>query len=164
MRFKKFVFPVLLLISLFFFAGSSKAVPAAQINKLLTRDTIPLVDTADGNPFEKVEIEAKFPGGDAVWRKFLENNLNPEVTIKHKAPAGIYTVIVQFVVDKEGRVSDIKALTNHGYGMEEEVIRLLKKAPRWEPAIQDGRQVKAYRKQPVTFQVIDDRKKKKNKD
>jgi protein TonB len=37
--------------------------------------------------------------------------------------------------------------------MEEEVLRIMAKSPRWEPAIQNGKKVKAYRKQPVTFQI-----------
>ena len=56
-------------------------------------------------------------------------------------------------MDIDGTVSDIKALTNLGYGLEQEAIRVLKKAAKWKPAIQDGRQVKAYRKQAITFQV-----------
>ncbi|MBD0333129.1 MAG: TonB family protein, partial [Chitinophagaceae bacterium] len=66
-----------------------------------------------------------------------------------------YTVIIQFIVDKEGNISDVKALTNHGYGMEQEAMRAVKKAPKWTPAIQNGRQVKAYRKQPITFIVTE---------
>ena len=45
--------------------------------------------------------------------------------------AGTYTVVVQFVVDKEGNVSDVKALTSHGYGMEDEAVRVIKKGPQW---------------------------------
>jgi len=60
------------------------------------------------------------------------------------------------VVDKEGNITDVKALTNNGYGMEEEVVRLIKKGPQWQPASQHGRMVKAYRKQPVTFMIEDD--------
>ena len=63
---------------------------------------------------------------------------------------------MQFVVDEDGAVSDIKALTNHGYGLEQEAIRVLRKAKKWEPAIQNGRKVKAYRKQPITFQVTEE--------
>jgi len=37
--------------------------------------------------------------------------------------------------------------------MEEEAVRVIKKGPKWTPAIQNGRQVNAYRKQPITFQV-----------
>ena len=86
--------------------------------------------------------------------KFLLRNLNPEVPVDNDAPEGIYTVLMQFLVDIDGSISDIKPLTNHGYGLEEEAIRVLKKATRWEPAIQNGRPVKAYCKQPITFQVI----------
>lgn len=100
--------------------------------------------------FTKVEIEAQFAGN---WSQFLTRNLNSEVPVQGGAPPGTYQVIVQFIVDKEGQVSDVKALTSHGYGMEEEAMRAIKKAPKWTPAVQNGRQVKAYRKQPITFVV-----------
>jgi len=105
--------------------------------------------------FEKVDVEATFSGGETAWRKYLEQNLNPNVPVENGAPIGIYTVIVQFIVDKTGAVSDIKTLTNFGYGMEQEVIRIMKKSPMWAPASQNNRTVKAYRKQPITF-VLDD--------
>jgi Gram-negative bacterial TonB protein C-terminal len=127
----------------------------------ILQDTIPVADTQDLRIFEKVEIEAAFPGGDDAWRRFLEQNLNAIVPVDNGAPPGNYTVIIQFVVDKEGKLSDIKALTQHGYGMEAELIRLLKKSPHWNPARQDGRFVKAYRKQPVTFSVTVEKKKNK---
>ncbi|HET9432867.1 MAG TPA: energy transducer TonB, partial [Chitinophagaceae bacterium] len=73
--------------------------------------------------------------------------------VRNFAPEGTYMVIVQFVVDKEGHITDIKPLTKFGFGMEEEVIRIMKKSPRWVPASQFGRNVNAYRKQPVTFAV-----------
>jgi hypothetical protein len=106
--------------------------------------------------YEKVEIEAKFPGGDMAWRKFLERNLNAGITADNGAPAGTYTAVVQFVVDTDGSIYDMKALTSHGYGIEGEVLRVMSKSPKWEPAILNGRQVKAYRKQPVTFVVMND--------
>lgn len=103
--------------------------------------------------FDKVEIEASFPGGDSKWRQYLERNANGQVASDNGAPEGTYTVVIQFVVDKEGNISDVKALTSHGYGMEDEAMRVIKKGPKWTPAVQNGRQVKAYRKQPITFQV-----------
>lgn len=115
----------------------------------------PPIDTTEGNIFEKVDVEATFQGGEAAWRKYLEKNLNPNVPVEHGAPIGIYTVIVQFIVDKTGAISDIKTLTNFGYGMEQEVMRIMRNCPMWTPARQNKRPVKAYRKQPITF-VIDD--------
>jgi len=106
--------------------------------------------------FDKVEIEASFPGGDSKWKQYLERNCNGQIASDNGAPEGTYTTIVQFVVDKEGNISDVRALTNHGYGMEAEAMRVIKKGPQWKPAIQNGRQVKAYRKQPITFLVTGD--------
>jgi protein TonB len=103
--------------------------------------------------FEKVEVEASFKGGEREWTKYLQRNLDANVAIENGANEGSYTVVVQFIVDKEGRISDVKGLTSHGHGMEEEAIRVIKRGPDWVPAIQNGRNVKAYRKQPITFVV-----------
>jgi antitoxin component YwqK of YwqJK toxin-antitoxin module len=100
-----------------------------------------------------LEKEAYFPGDESRWRIFLQRNLNPNVAVKNGAPEGTYMVVAQFVVDKTGQVTEIKALTQFGFGMEDEVIRILRKSPSWVPAIQFGRNVKAYRRQPVTFVV-----------
>ena len=128
------------------------------------QDTIPETDTADGKIFAKVETEASYPGGEKAWLNYLIQNVNGNIAAKKKAPVGKYTVVIQFVIDKDGYVSDISPLTNHGFGMEEEVISVLKKSPRWKAAIQDGRKVRAYRKQPVTFQVAEEKKKNPLKD
>jgi hypothetical protein len=112
----------------------------------------PIAGSSDNNRiFEKVEIQAAFQGGEYIWRKYLAKNLNALVPGNNNAPSGIYTIIVQFVVDTIGNISGVTALTNHGYGMEEEVIRVIMKGPKWLPAIHRGQLVRAYRKQPVTF-------------
>jgi len=103
--------------------------------------------------FTREEIEAEFPGGQKRWRLYLEKNLNPSVPVNHKAPKGLYTVIVKFVIQKDGSVEDIVAETSNGFGMEDEVLRIIKKCPKWIPAIQYGRNVKAFRRQPVSFEV-----------
>ncbi|MCX6318537.1 MAG: energy transducer TonB [Bacteroidetes bacterium] len=98
-----------------------------------------------------VEIEAKFKGN---WQRFLLSNLRPDTPIDNGAPVGRYSVIIRFVVDKEGNVSDITPLTSYGYGMEQEAIRVLKMAAnKWDPAIQNGYKAKAYHKQMITFEV-----------
>src|SRR5205814_5750538 len=138
-------------------SASSKIASCYQtnFNRVCLTDTIPTKDSADENIWEKVEIEASFPGGDPAWIKFLQSHLDPTVPTRMRAPKGKYTVWIQFIVDKDGKLSEFIALTTNGYGMEKEVIRILKKSPKWAPAFQDGRNVKAYRKQPVTF-VVDD--------
>lgn len=120
-----------------------------QVNKPL--DSVEVNNTV----FEKVEKEASYPGGDLAWKHYLTKNLNPMVPVENSAPLGVYTVYIQFIVDREGNITEIKPLTNLGYGMEQEVMRIIKKSGQWEPATQNGRLVKAYRKQPATF-VLED--------
>jgi protein TonB len=103
--------------------------------------------------FEKMEKEPEFPGGTAAWQRFLQRNLKPTVPADNGAPSGSYTVAVQFIVDMQGNISNIKPLTKHGYGMEEEVVRLIKRGPKWVPGVQNGRNVNAYKKQDVTFLI-----------
>jgi TonB-dependent SusC/RagA subfamily outer membrane receptor len=105
--------------------------------------------------FEKVEQEAEFPGGVSAWRRYLERNLNAQVPSDKGAPVGQYTVELQFIVHLDGSLSDIKALTKHGYGMEEEALRAIKKGPKWVPARQNGQAVVSYRKQAITFVIAD---------
>ncbi|TMI93006.1 MAG: hypothetical protein E6H06_12685 [Bacteroidetes bacterium] len=124
------------------------------------KDTTPQVNNqikVDNIIFEKVEVDPSFPGGEGAWRNFLLKNLKGSVPAEKGAPAGAYTVWLQFIVDKEGNISDTRPLTNHGYGMEEECVRIMKLSPRWIPATQNGHIVTAYRKQPITFVVGGDK-------
>ena len=105
---------------------------------------------------EQAKNEPSFRGGQIQWRKYLEKQLNANIPVDNGAPEGTYTVEVEFVVGVDGFISNVKALTNHGFGMEEEVIDLIKKGPRWEPAEQNGEKIKAIKKQPVTFVVSKD--------
>jgi hypothetical protein len=101
------------------------------------------LDTAAGP-----EQEASFPGGINAWMKFVQNNLKADVPVRLKAPLGQYTVVMQFIVGTDARIEGIKPLTRFGYGMEEEVERMLKKAPRWMPAQQFKTKVKAIANNP----------------
>ena len=111
-------------------------------------------DKIDREPdlLTKVEADTKFDGN---WENFLLRNLNPQTPPDNNAPVGNQTVIIQFVPDIEGTVSEIEALSNLGYGLEQRAIRVLKRATKWEPAIQNGRNVKAYHKQSITFEVAE---------
>jgi hypothetical protein len=113
---------------------------------------------------DTTEREAYFPGGEEAWKQFLADNVDHSTPVKkrkNQAPVGKYTVWVQFIVDKDGSIINIKALTAWGYGMEEEVMRVIAKSPKWVPAFQFGRHVKAFRKQPLTFTVEEEPAKKK---
>jgi protein TonB len=109
-------------------------------------------DDNGGLPFTKVEIDASFPDGPAAWMHFLGRNLRTPDEAISKEISG--KVVVQFIVDKEGNVSDVVAVSGPEQGgLREEAVRVIKKSGKWTPALQNGRYVKAYRFQPVIFQI-----------
>ena len=103
--------------------------------------------------FTKVEVEAAFPGGEGAWQNYLKKTLNASTPVDNGASGGKYTVIIKFVVSKDGSLSDVKCENDPGFGMCDEAIRVIKKTRNWTPAIQNGRNVNAYRRQPITFLV-----------
>jgi len=106
---------------------------------------------------ECTEKEAALVGGKQgvqEWRRFLERSLQSVIQAKARVlPPGEYTVMVRFMVDKDGSITNVQALTNHGQGLEEEVVRLFKNAPRWSPGRQFGIPVRSYHTQPVMFMI-----------
>jgi len=114
---------------------------------------VPKTNDDENKIFTKVEVEASFPGGEGAWGRYLKNNLDANTPIDNGAPEGTYTVIVRFIVSKDGSISDVVPETKMGYGMEAEAVKIIKKGPKWTPALQNGRNVNAYRRQPVTFVV-----------
>lgn len=103
--------------------------------------------------FIVVQMESQYPGGMAAWSKFLYQHLIfPQEAADIKVEG---TVMIQFVVDTEGNVSDVTAVS----GPEElraTAINVIKKSGKWTPAIQNGRQVKSYKRQPITFRLPDE--------
>ncbi|HMJ48634.1 MAG TPA: energy transducer TonB [Ferruginibacter sp.] len=114
---------------------------------------VPKTDDDENKIFNKVEVEAEFPGGNSAWVRYLKNNLDANTPVDNGAPEGTYQVIVRFIVSKDGSISDVVAETKYGYGMEAEAVKIIKKGPKWTPALQNGRNVNAYRRQPITFVV-----------
>lgn len=93
------------------------------------------------------QIQAKFPGGDGEWRKYLERNTNRDLPVENGAPPGNYTIVVSFLVDIDGSISDVRAENNPGYGVAEEYVRIIKAGPKWIPALKDGKPVKYRQRQ-----------------
>ncbi|TDH21318.1 energy transducer TonB [Segetibacter sp. 3557_3] len=108
--------------------------------------------------FTKVEKEAKFPGGPGAWQKYLERNLNAQVASDDGAPVGNYTVRVQFIVDKTGAISNVQAVEvpKACPSCGPEAVKVIKRGPAWEPAVQNGRNVIYQAIQHITFQVAEE--------
>lgn len=98
-------------------------------------------------------IDASFPGGAASLKRYLQKNINPNAGTINHAPKGSYTVKVKFSIKEDGTITDIQNLTSYGYGMEEELIRVIKNGPRWSPAIKNGKNIITEKEQTVQFIV-----------
>lgn len=105
--------------------------------------------------FTKVEVEAQFPGGEGKWNQYVQREVEKNMDdLVDDGQAG--TCEVQFIVDKEGNVSNVEALSMKGSKLAEVAVNAIKRGPKWIPAIQNGRQVKAWRRQKITFRLPDE--------
>ncbi len=99
--------------------------------------------------FTIVEEMPSFPGGEAELFKYLGKNIKyPEMANS----AGISGVVyVTFVVDKDGKIKDVKVLRGIGGGCDEEAVRVVKNMPAWKPGKQRGKSVTVQYNLPIRF-------------
>lgn len=100
--------------------------------------------------FMTVEIMPSFPGGEEALLRFLRDNVKyPRVAQENEIQG---TITVQFVVDKEGNINDVKTIgAVKGGGLEEESIRVVKKMPKWKPGRQNKESVSVQFNLPVRY-------------
>ncbi|KIC95913.1 energy transducer TonB [Flavihumibacter solisilvae] len=110
-------------------------------------------ETAVDSVFTKVELESDYPGGAGAWARYLNKNLRYPQDAADNEIQGM--IVVQFIVDREGAVSDVEAISGPSE-LRDEAVRVIKKSGKWTPAIQNGRQVKSYKKQPITFKLLNE--------
>jgi periplasmic protein TonB len=97
------------------------------------------------------EKESDYPGGSKGWQRYLVKNLKyPERAMNGNIQG---QVIIQFVVDKAGNVIDPYITHSVEYSMDETALRIVKDSGKWEPAFQNGHNVKSYKMQPINFKL-----------
>jgi periplasmic protein TonB len=100
-----------------------------------------------------LQREPEFPGGMQAWVNFLNRNLR----VPDDLEAGEKkTVLIRFLVDIDGSVNGFEVVQSGGRAYDQEVIRVLKKMPKWKPAIQNNLPVVCNFTQPVTFMGLDE--------
>lgn len=95
--------------------------------------------------FTKVEITSQYIGGENAWRAYLKKNLKYPFR-----PDSVVSVEVQFIVDKNGIVSEIKALSGET-SFRKVAERLVSNSGFWRPANMCGRNVKSYHRSTIIF-------------
>jgi periplasmic protein TonB len=111
-----------------------------------------LPETNDKNIYyyTGIEVKPEYPGGMQEFYKFIGSNYNvPNVKgLKGK-------ILVSFIVEKDGSLTDIKVMRDIGYGTKEETIRVLKNSTKWSPAYQNGKPVRVHYSLPISISSVD---------
>ena len=93
------------------------------------------------------------------WRRHLESQLQRyiEDAASQGMPPGQYTVHVRFLVERDGSVADVSVVgSDPGYGLGKGATDVVKKGPKWSPGEQNGRKVRSYHTQPITFVIAEE--------
>ena len=134
-----------ILTAIFFICiGSSMA--SAQVKKKAAQKE------DENQIFAKVENEAH--PDMAAWTRYLNQQAKLPDSVSKDIPPGCYTVVVTFIVDIYGGITEVKAEKDPGYGLGSMAVKAIRNYKgKWNPASQCGNLVKAYRKQPITYTI-----------
>ena len=101
--------------------------------------------------FQSVEQMPQFPGGEVALMKFLQSHINyPPMAAENNVQG---RVVVQFVVDKTGRVGEVIIARSVDKDLDKEAVRVCKSLPKFTPGRQNGQPVSVWYTLPVTFKL-----------
>jgi len=101
--------------------------------------------------FDVVEEMPQFPGGQAALLEYLAKNIKYPVVAEENGVQG--RVIVTFVVERDGSITDVKVVKSVDPSLDKEAARVVKSMPKWQPGKQNGSAVRVKYTVPVTFRL-----------
>ena len=108
-----------------------------------------VTQTETDEPFTFVEQMPTFPGGTEAMYAFISRNMRYPAVARENNISG--TVVLQFVISKEGDILQARVIRKLGGGCDEEALRVVNMMPRWKPGVHNGRQVPVTLTLPVKF-------------
>jgi len=105
-----------------------------------------------------VDQDAEFPGGFEAMMQYMVQNFTYPKDASEKGVQG--TVYVQFVIEKDGRVSNVKISKGLSQSVDEEAIRLIRSMPHWKPALLNEKPIASYYQIPLKLELQGRRKRK----
>lgn len=106
-------------------------------------------NNVDNQAFAMLETQPRFPGGIQKFLQYLGKNVKYPAEDRKSNLQG--KVIVQFVIEKNGNLTDIKAIRSPSNAMSEEAVRVVSSSPKWIPGMQGGSFVRSQFTVPITF-------------
>ena len=123
---------------------------SASENETATPVAIEVPDTL-GKTYDAVEVMPEFPGGTEALLSFIKNNLEyPQKAIDEQTEG---RVIIRFVVNSNGEISDPTILKGINKNLDQAAIDVINKLPRWKPGQQDGQPVSVRFTLPIVFKL-----------
>jgi protein TonB len=121
-----------------------------RINEIVVEEKKPVEEKPEPI-FISVEQMPQFPGGEAALMKYLASHINyPPMAAENNIQG---RVIVQFVVDKTGKVGEVKLARSVDKDLDNEALRVCKSLPKFTPGRQNGQPVSVWYTLPVTFKL-----------
>lgn len=96
-----------------------------------------------------VEVYPEFEGGMKAWARYLQRNLRYPNQAQENEVQG--RVLVSFVIERDGSISDVKLISGIGAGCDEEALRVIRKSPNWKPGRQNAQTVRVRYTMPLAF-------------
>ena len=119
--------------------------------EVVVEDKKPVVEAKPEEVFKSVEQMPQFPGGEAALMKYLASHINyPPMAAENNVQG---KVIVQFVVDKAGKVGEVKVVRSVDKDLDHEAIRVCQALPKFTPGRQNGRPVSVWYTLPIQFKL-----------
>lgn len=111
----------------------------------------PVRDSVTNKIFTLVDVVPEFPGGLEAFGRFLASHIRFPATARENHIQG--RVIVSFIVEKDGTLSNVKVTQGIGGGCDEEAVRVIKMCPSWKPGMQNGKPVRVQYSVPISFSL-----------
>ncbi len=117
----------------------------------VSNGTAPTGEAVDNSIHNNVGLESypEFPGGMAAWAKFIQKNLRYPYQAQDAAIQG--KVVLSFVIEKDGTITDVSVVRGIGYGCDDEAVRVIKKSPKWKAGKQNDENVRVRYTMPIAY-------------
>jgi len=112
-----------------------------------------ITDNESSPIFVAVERVPVFPGGIEAFYQYLARNIRYPAAMRDAGVQG--KVIVAFVVEKDGSLTDVRVTRGVAADIDLEALRVIQESPKWTPGIQNGRPVRVAYSVPIAFNLVD---------
>lgn len=121
------------------------------LTTVLAQKTVVSQKDQKETPFNVVEDKPAFPGGMEAMIQFFSTNIQYPADAKKQKIDG--RVLVNFVVEKDGSITDVKVMKPGFPSLDAEAVRVVKMMPKWKPGYQKGQAVRVLFALPISFNL-----------